>query len=65
MHLINTQTNPQKKGNPKKKKISQTMLAINGLDIDLISVIKTLVSFVYDIISRATLLILLQQTSQT
>ena len=41
------------------------MLAINGLDIDLISVIKTLVSFVYDIISRATLLILLQQTSQT
>ena len=64
MHLINTQTNPQKKGNPKKK-ISQTMLAINGLDIDLISVIKTLVSFVYDIISRATLLILLQQTSQT
>ena len=63
MHLINTQTNPQKKGNPKK--ITQTMLAINGLDIDLISVIKTLVSFVYDIISRATLLILLQQTSQT
>ena len=41
------------------------MLAINGLDIDLISVIKTLVSFLYDIISRATLLILLQQTSQT
>ena len=41
------------------------MLTINGLDIDLISVIKTLVSFVYDIISRATLLILLQQTSQT
>ena len=41
------------------------MLAINGLDIDLISVIKTLVSFVYDIISRGTLLILLQQTSQT
>ena len=41
------------------------MLAINGLDIDLISVIKTLVSFVYDIISRAILSILLQQTSQT
>ena len=58
MHLINTQTNPQ-------KKITQTMLAIEGLDIDLISVIKTLVSFVYDIISRATLSILLQQTSQT
>ena len=58
MHLINTQTNPQ-------KKITQTMLAINGLDIDLISVVKTLVSFVYDIISRATLSILLQQTSQT
>ena len=64
MHLINTQTNPRKKGNPPKK-ITQTMLAINGLDIDLISVIKTLVSFVYDIISRATLSILLQQTSQT
>ena len=41
------------------------MLAINGLDIDLISVVKTFVSFVYDIISRATLSILLQQTSQT
>ena len=44
MHLINTQTNPQ-------KKITQTMLAINWLDIDLISVVKMLVSFVYDIIS--------------
>ena len=64
MHLINTQTNPQKKGNPPQK-ITQTMLAINGLDIDLISVVKMLVSLVYDIISRATLLILLQQTSQT
>ena len=64
MHLINTQTNPQKKKETQKK-ISLTMLVINGLDIDLISVIKTLVSFVYDIISRATLLILLQQTSQT
>ena len=41
------------------------MLAINELDIDLISIVKTLVSLVYDIISRATLSILLQQTSQT
>ena len=64
MHVINTQTNPQKKETPPPK-ISQTMLAINGLDIDLISFIKMLVSFVYDIISRATLLIILQQTSQT
>ena len=41
------------------------MLVINGLDIDLISIVKTLVSFVYDIISQATLSISLQQTSQT
>ena len=64
MHVINTQTNPQKKRKPPPKN-SQTMLVNNGSDIDLISIIKMLVSLVYDIISRAALLILLQQTSQT
>ena len=44
---------------------STTMSMINRLDLDPISIMKTLVSFVYDIISWATLSILQQQTSQT